>query len=97
MTTLLGFPGRDAAARFNVIGPGSTVYGDHGRGRGVAAYGQGWNNYLTPLGRAVDADTDLRLKDAAAQARAEWMIYLKARYTHRKARIRRFAWEYGFL
>jgi hypothetical protein len=80
--------GRNAAAQFYVIGPGSTIGGDILRGDGVSAFGWGWYNYLTPLGRAVDADTSLRLNAAAARSYAEQVVYRGARLEHREARVR---------
>src|SRR5439155_10357445 len=75
LMVLLTIPGRHAAAQFNVIGPGSTIAGDGMRGEGAAAAGwgmaaQGWGMgyHLAALGRAADADTLLRIQDAANQA-----------------------------
>ena len=87
VTTFLSIPGRDAAAQFNVIGPGSTVQGDHWRGWGAAATGEGWYNHLTALARAADADTDLRLGAAAAQAYAEQVLRLRASLMYRHALV----------
>jgi hypothetical protein len=85
---VLAIPGRHAAAQFNFMGPGSTVQGDILRGDGAAAYGWGACNHLSALGRAIDADTLLRLGTAWAQAEAENDRHRVAHLAWRKERIR---------
>jgi hypothetical protein len=93
LLVLLTIPGRHAAAQFNVIGPGSTIAGDTMRGEGAAAHGwglaaQGWGAgyHLAALGRAVDADTHLRLQAATAQDAEAYLLKYQARRARRGTR-----------
>jgi hypothetical protein len=86
---LLGLPARDAAAQFEVIGPGSTVHGDMWRGAGAAAYGWGLYNHHTAIGQAINLDTWLRLDSSIAQARWAQAHYRYLRFERSKESINR--------
>ncbi len=65
LTVAAVFPlaGREAAAQFNVIEPGSTVHGELARGLGVFGAGAGIYNRATAEAMAINAFTAMQLNE----------------------------------